>query len=93
MVVGEGMAEISEEGNHQRVRRVQGGKSRGDTDRQRVKDWGVNGVSGKPEGTTLGSTTHRVERGGTRAGSQRTRAVKFLDTDIGQTVMERFGRG
>ena len=50
-------------------------------------------VLGKPGGPILGSTTHRVERSGTHAGAQHTRAGKVSDMDTGQSGLERIGRG
>ena len=41
----------------------------------------------------LGSSTHRMEQDGTRAGTQHTRDGILLDTDTGRLVPERFGIG
>ena len=65
----------------------------GETDGRPGGDWGVHRVLGKPGGTILGSTTHRVERSGTHAGAQHTRAGKVSDMDTGQSGLERIGRG
>ena len=62
-------------------------------DVQKGEDWIVHRFLRKPGGLTMGSTTRRLERGGTRAGPQCTTAGIFPDTGTGDLGLERFGRG
>ena len=78
-------------GHHRRGQRGQGRISGGATDVRRGKVWGVHGVLGKPGEPNLESAD-RMERGGTRAGTQRTQAGRLLDTGTVQSEPERSGR-